>query len=249
MLNAILFDFNGVLADDETSHFRCFQRALQEFGFSITSEEYYRGYLGMDERTCASLLMEARAGRCDVGLLRAIMDRKAELFASDTAQQVPPLFPGVVDFVTEASRHFRLAVVSGGRRAQIHRVLGQTPIAAAFELVLSADDCPIGKPDPAIYRLALQCLNERPETKRALEPADCLVIEDSQAGIRAARAAGMKVVALSTTYHAKELTDADLVLPALEAQQPLAIARLVEARSAGLKAAPSMDFPLQRGID
>lgn len=230
MLNAILFDFNGVLADDETSHFLCFQRALAEFGFAITPEEYYRRYLGMDERTCAALLMEARDGRCDGGLLRTIMDRKADLFASDTAQQTPPLFPGVPEFVTKAGRHFRLAVASGGRREQIDRALAHTPIAEAFEVIVSADDCPVGKPDPAIYLLALQRLNGQALQRQPLEPEHCLVIEDSRAGIRAAHAAGMKVVALCTTYRAEELTEADLVLPALKAQDPAAIARLIEAQ-------------------
>jgi HAD superfamily hydrolase (TIGR01509 family) len=229
MLKAILFDFNGVLADDETSHFRCFQRALAEFGLSITADDYYRQYLGMDERTCTALLLETRDGRCDDGLLRTIMDRKADLFAEDTAQIIPPLFPGVLEFVTEARRDFRLAVASGGRRAQIDRALAHTAIAEAFEVIVSADDCAIGKPDPAIYLLALQRLNGQAEKKiRPLAPEQCLVIEDSRAGIRAARAAGMNVVALCTTYPAMELTEADLVLPGLEAQRPTAIARVIE---------------------
>jgi beta-phosphoglucomutase-like phosphatase (HAD superfamily) len=64
-LRAIIFDFNGVIADDETPHLLCFQQALDEHGLTLTKEEYYGPHLGMDERTCAELLLRAQAGSVD----------------------------------------------------------------------------------------------------------------------------------------------------------------------------------------
>lgn len=220
MIQAIIFDFNGVLADDESPHVACFQEALSESGLSLTPEEYYGTYLGMDERTCASLLLTERDGRCDEERLRRIIERKAELFAAYTARHQPSLFPGVTEFVKAAQPHVRLAVASGGRREQIHRALEGTAIERDFEVILTADECPVGKPDPAIYVMTLERLNACRRHRPLLAPRHCLVIEDSRAGIQSGRAAGMVVLALSTTYPADQLTDAALVLPSLEGQLP-----------------------------
>ncbi|SPP64821.1 HAD family hydrolase [Nitrospira lenta] len=218
MIRAILFDFNGVLADDETVHVECFCQALHEFGLALSTTEYYGTYLGMDERSCTALLIAAREGQSDAELVRQIQDRKAELFRCHPAAQKPALFPGVIEFVQAARPLCRLAVASGGRREQIDRALHGTAIERAFERIVSADDCPVGKPDPAIYLLTLTRLNDG--VRPLLRPDECLVIEDSKAGIRAARAAGMSVLGLATTYQADELREADRVLPSLVAVDP-----------------------------
>src|SRR3990167_8558936 len=148
MIRAILFDFNGVIADDETAHVECFCRALQKFGLALSKEEYYGTYLGMDERTCTALLLAARDGKSDAELVQRIQDRKAELFRLHPAVQKPELFPGVIEFVQAAQPLCRMAIASGGRREQIDRALRGTAIERAIELIVSADDCPVGKPDP-----------------------------------------------------------------------------------------------------
>jgi len=215
MIRAILFDFNGVIADDETPHVLCFQQALAEEGLLLTKDEYYGVYLGMDERTCAKILITARDGICDDSLLQRIMNRKADLFHASTTAHKPTLIPGVVEFVKTAKPTYRLAIASGGRREQIDAALTGTLIKQDFELIISAEDCPIGKPDPAIYRLTCERLNEVGAISCAITPADCLVIEDSLAGIRSAKAAGMRVLALATTYPIDKLGEADAVLSSL----------------------------------
>jgi len=117
----------------------------------------------------------------------------------------------------------RLAVASGGRREQIDRALRGTAIERVVELIVSADDCPVGKPDPAIYRLTLKRLNGF--VRPLLRADECLVIEDSKAGIRAAQAAGMPVLALATTYPADELHEAGCVMPSLAGVDPEALLR------------------------
>jgi len=216
-LRAIIFDFNGVIADDETPHLLMFQQALREEGLRLTTEEYYGTFLGMDERNCLAALIEKTRGRRDSACERRVHDRKVALFRAYTAAHPPELFPGVADFVKRAKHRCRLAIASGGTREQIARALAGTPIEKDFAVIVAAEDTATGKPDPAIYRLALQRLNEAtPLPQPPLRAADCLVIEDSLAGIQSAKAAGMTVLAVATTYPADKLKEADAVYSSLK---------------------------------
>lgn len=229
MIRAIIFDFNGVIADDETPHLHCFQQALAEHGLALTKDDYYGTYLGMDERTCAAALLSARDGACDRTILSAMMDRKAALFREYTAIHKPALFPGVVEFVQRAGAHYRLAIATGGRREQIDHALRGTAIERSFSVVVSADDVATGKPDPAICHAALKRLAAAEPRPPLLTAAHCVVVEDSRAGIRAAKAAGMRVLALATTYPPGQLTEADLVLPNLKDVPPESIESLLSS--------------------
>ncbi len=211
-LRAIIFDFNGVLADDETPHLLCFQEALREHGLTLTKEDYYGPYLGMDERMCAELLLQKKAGSVDRNRLQSIIDRKAALFQNYTATHKPELFPGVVPFVKQAAGRYRLAIASGGWREQIDYALRGTPIEGDFDVIVAADDVPVGKPDPAIYLHTLKLLNAVEPRPPLIRADQCVVIEDSRAGIQSAHRAGMRVVALSTTYPAQQLREADLIV-------------------------------------
>jgi beta-phosphoglucomutase-like phosphatase (HAD superfamily) len=222
VIRAIIFDFNGVIADDEAPHVSCFQEALAEAGLTLTTEDYYGAYLGMDERTCTRMLLEQRDGTCEEKEVFRIAERKAELFRDRTALHKPLLFRGIVDFVQAAKGLYRLAIASGGRRRQIDTALSGTHIASAFDVIVAAEDCQIGKPDPAIYLLTLERLNAV-RSGQHMTPAECLVIEDSLAGIRSAKAAGMRVLGLATTYPVDKLHGADFVLPGLEHITPEAI--------------------------
>ena len=102
-MRAIIFGFNGVIADDETPHLHCFQRALAEAGLCLSKEEYYGTYLGMDERTCTAALLTTRDGSCDSASLAGIIERKAGLFREHTALHKPALFPWITGFVQRAA--------------------------------------------------------------------------------------------------------------------------------------------------
>lgn len=137
----------------------------------------------MDERTCAVVLFVARDGICDRDLPRAIMDRKATLFREYTTIPKPALFPGAVEFVKRAGVQYRFAVARGGWREQIDHALRNTPIEQDFAVIVSADDCAVGKPDPAIYHYPLKLLNAQEPRPPLIIANECLVIEDSLAGI------------------------------------------------------------------
>jgi beta-phosphoglucomutase len=212
-LRAIIFDFNGVIPDDETTHFLAFQQALQEHGLSLSKEEYYGVYLGMDERSCTAALLKSARGKDDPVLAQSIVQQKAALFTSLTAIHKPRLFPGVLEFLKRSWTRYRLAIASGGERQQIEFALRDTPIEKHFAAVVSAEDAPLGKPAPAIYLAALERLNAaQPPPDPAIAAAECLVIEDSLAGIQAARRAGMKVMAVATTYTRQELEGAGVFI-------------------------------------
>ncbi len=225
-LRAIIFDFNGVIADDETQHFLTFQQALREHGLTLTKDEYYGTYLGMDERQCADALVGSAIGARDPARVQAIVDRKAALFTANTATHKPQLFPGVVEFVSQVRMRYRLAIATGGRREQIEFALRGTRIEQSFDVIVSAEDTPMGKPDPAIYHRALKLLNRAEPRPPLIRAAECLVIEDSRAGIRAAVAAGMKVIGVSTTYPPEQLIEAHVVLPDLQRISPDHLERL-----------------------
>lgn len=225
-LRAIIFDFNGVIADDETQHFLTFQQALREHGLTLAKDDYYGTYLGMDERHCAEALLRCATGASDPARVRAIVDRKAALFKDHTARHKPQLFPGIVEFVTQAGMRYRLAIATGGRREQLEFALRGTRIEQSFDVIVSAEDTPMGKPDPAIYHRALKLLNRAEPRPPLIRAAECLVIEDSRAGIRAAVAAGMKVIGLSTTYPPEQLIEAHVVLPDLQGTPPDHLERL-----------------------
>ncbi len=213
-LRAVIFDFNGVIADDEPLHFAAFQQALAEVGLPLSKEDYYGRYQGMDERNCLAALRRSAAADLDPGRLAGILERKALLFQEASARHKPRLFSGVEDFVKQVGERYRLAIASGGRREQIEWALKDTAIEQDFTVIVSAEDTAVGKPDPAIYRMALKSLNgATPCPRPPLRPDECLVIEDTLAGIRAALAAGMRVIAVTTTYPAQELAAADLVVP------------------------------------
>ena len=229
-LRAIIFDFNGVIADDETPHFLTFQQALQEDGLALAKEDYYGAYLGMDERNCAAALLKSVTGASDPVRLQNILDRKAVLFRDYTAVHKPQLFPGVVEFVKRAGQRYRLAIASGGRREQIDFALRDTPIEKDFAVIVSAEDTMIGKPDPAIYELALKLVNGVEPRPPLIKAEECLAIEDSLAGIRSALKAGIRVLALATTYPPHQLTEAHLVLPSLEGLAIESLEQLVTLR-------------------
>lgn len=224
-MRAIIFDFNGVIADDETPHLHCFQQALAEAGLRLSKEEYYGTYLGMDERTCTAALLTRRDGNCDSEIHAWIIERKAGLFREHTALRKPALFPWITGFVQRAAGAYRLAIASGGRREQILAALSGSTIEQAFELIVSADDCALGKPDPAIYTFTLKQLNAHRPRPPLLKPSECLVIEDSRAGVLAGLKAGMHVLAIETTYPASQLVEAHLVLPTLDGVEPADLAR------------------------
>jgi len=200
VIEAVLFDFNGVLVDDEPQHCWALQRVLADEGIALTREQYYAHYLGLDDRTG---FMEAyrRAQRTlTTELLKYLVERKSKLYL-ELVETSLRLVAGAPEFVRDAARQFRLAIVSGALRREIDTVLSRTGLANGFETIIAANDVPRSKPDPAAYLAAHVALHRR----RPIAPERCVVIEDSLHGLAAARAAGMPCVMLTTSHPSQTL--------------------------------------------
>ena len=208
MIQAVFFDFNGVIIDDEPLHMRAFGEALKEEGIEQTEAEYFDS-LGMDDVTFVRAAF-GRAGReLSDEVLRRVIEREAARHRALIEESLP-LFPGVVTFVKALSRRHPLGLVSMAGRDEIDYALGRAGLARHFGVVVSAAEVKACKPDPCCYNKALELLNAKRGQAQVLPVAaeECLVIEDSPPGVRSARAAGMRALGVTNTVPEKALRDA-----------------------------------------
>ena len=209
MIQAVFFDFNGVIIDDEPLQMKAYQEVLGREGLTVTEEDYY-GSLGMDDRA----FVGAAFGRAERELTDEALARVIEAKTAAHRKLLEgelPLFPGVVTLVKALKRSHSLGLVSMARRTEIDHVLERAALANYFDAVVSAEDVTACKPDPSCYRRGLERLNAK-RTNEAhilpLRPDECLVIEDSPPGIRSARAAGMRTLGVTNTVPDRALREA-----------------------------------------
>jgi len=203
MTAAILFDFNGVIVDDEPQHCDAMTATLAEYGFSLDRDTYYREYLGFDDRECFRFMF-ARMGRAvdEPALLEAV-ERKSHHYER-AVRACLRLVPGAGEFIESAALDgFQLAIVSGALRREIELVLDLAGLRPHFSEIVAAEDVSACKPDPQGYN--------RARTALELAPRRCMVIEDSLPGLAAAHAAGLRCAMLSTSHAKEACGDAELV--------------------------------------
>ena len=212
-LSAIIFDFDGVIADSEPLHFAGFRLTLAEIGISLTESDYYANYLGYDDRGCFIAALTAHQRPADPSVLAPLMQRKAQAYLESVKDHLV-IFPGVREFVSEAAATYPLAIASGALRHEIEFILEQAGLRKAFLHITGAEDVTKGKPDPEPFLHALAALN-RQRPNQTIAPDSCLVIEDSIPGLRGAKAAGMKVLAVANTHTIQGLHEAHAVAQSL----------------------------------
>ncbi len=247
MIRALLFDFNGVLVDDEPLHLELFQRVLGEEGVPLTAPDYYARYLGLDDRGCFAAALAAAGEEATVPRLMRLIARKASYYRERVLADGYPAFPGAAELVAAAAaRGWLLGVVSGALREEIEGALRQLGLAAHFKVIVAAEDVAEGKPDPEGYRQALDALNSRPPLpERLVHPHEVLALEDSPAGIQAAAAAGLLTLGVAHTYDAATLSGAHAVVPRLAGLTPERLEALFAAserrgrRAASRRTAPA----------
>jgi HAD superfamily hydrolase (TIGR01509 family) len=200
VIEAVLFDFNGVLVDDEGQHCEAMQRVLADEGIALSRDDYYAKVLGLDDRTGFVAAYRHAQRTLTTDLLNLLVNRKSQAYLQLVAKSLR-LVPGATEFVHEAAKRFRLGIVSGALRREIDHVLAQTGFAERFEVIVAADDVSRCKPDPASFLAAHQAFVKR----QPVSAAQCVVIEDSLPGLQASRAAGMPCVMLTTSHPARTL--------------------------------------------
>ena len=215
MLRAVIFDFNGIIVDDEPIHFKLFQKVLGEEGITLTEEVYYERYLGFDDRGAFTAGFHENRRQLDDAKLRQLIARKA-IYYQDMIREHVSIFPGVKNLVTSLARTVSLAVASGALRQEIDTILGTAELLDHFNAIVSAEDVEHGKPEPEIFLKALAALNAQNNNGKPIAAADCVVIEDSKEGIRGARRAGMKCLAVTNSHPVALLKEANLIVKSLE---------------------------------
>lgn len=217
MLRAILFDFNGVLVDDEPLHQAIFSRVLREEGLGLRVEDYFDQFLGLDDRRCFAAAFEEAGHHVEPARVMRLVARKASYYQERIRTEGFPFFPGALDLVRAAAESgLTLGVVSGALRAEVEGALRQGGIAHLFKTLVAAEDVTEGKPHPEGYRRALDELNGLPPfPPRLFHPHEVLAIEDSPWGLEAATGAGLVTLAVAHSHPAANLGGAHLVVPDL----------------------------------
>jgi len=227
-LQAIIFDFDGVIADSEPLHFRAFQQALAEDGLELAPKEYYARYLGYDDVGMFQAFGEDRGLPMDAARVKELVVRKGmKLQAMMSAGSV--LFPGAADFVRAAAQTVPIAIASGALRHEIVEIIEAAGVSELFAAIVASGDTPESKPSPEPYRLAFERLRET--TGTALDPRRCVAIEDSRWGLESARGAGLRCVGVTNSYPADELKGAELVVSGLQTLTIEALDRLCAAQA------------------
>jgi beta-phosphoglucomutase len=202
-LKAVLLDFNGVVINDEPLHRQIILDLVLEENIRPDPDKYNCDCMGRSDSACIRALLNRHGRVVTDALLAKLLEKKAAKYEQLLSQvEHLPLYPGLADLIYQIRvANLALAIVSGARRREIEWVLSQAGFGEYVSVIVSSDDLPIGvsKPAPDGYQLAIQQLNQQfPELD--LTPANCLAIEDSFAGIEAAKRAGVGVLGVAHTY-------------------------------------------------
>jgi beta-phosphoglucomutase len=214
-LQAIVFDFDGVIADSERLHLRSYQEVLGPEGVSISNDDYLQKYLGYDD-----VGVFKAVGR-DYGIpmndlrVSELIAAKGERYES-LAAAGEMLFPGAANFIRAAAASVPIAIASGALTHEIEDVLRRSGLLSLFPVIVGADQTERSKPHPDPYRTAFARLREH--SGRDLVAWRSVAIEDSKWGLVSARGADLRCVAVTNTYPAADLReDAELVVEGLNA--------------------------------
>ncbi len=216
MLKAVIFDFDGVIADAGPVHLKAFQVVLREVRIELTEKEYYDKYLALDDKTCFAEVLKDRGRGFDKTLINDLTYRKSKYYDEFIREKLI-IFPGVIDFVNKLSSKYPISIGSGALRGEIEFILESIGLRKKFSIIVSADEIENCKPAPDVYIRVLQLINQLdPLNSSTVYPNECLVVEDSIAGITAARSARMKCLAVTNSYPAEKLFEANMIVKSLE---------------------------------
>jgi len=223
----VLFDFNGVIADDEAVHQEMLQRILTEEGITVTDADYHEIYLGFDDRGCFTEAFTRNGRELDDDKLANLITRKSAIYDAYIAEHLV-LFPGAFECVDALADVYPLGIVSGALVGEIDAICEKAGLDDCFALTVAAEDTEACKPHPEGYLKALALFNlYLAEQGTRMGPERCVVIEDSIAGVASAKAAGMKCVAVTHSYKAEELGEADCIIDKMTDFTPELIERLL----------------------
>lgn len=217
MISAIVFDFDGVLADSEPLHLAATQEALASLGATLTREEYYADYLGYDDEGMFRALSDARGWKLTQADVRTLIAEKATKL-DGILNSTDVLYAGTAACVERLAAEWPLGIASGALRHEIEAVLRRGGIDRYFAFIVGAGDTLASKPAPDPYRRAAEL--------HGVVPDACVAVEDSRFGIESAKTAGLWCIGITHTYPVSELLDADSIITSLTELTPQLIRAL-----------------------
>jgi beta-phosphoglucomutase len=210
---ATFFDFNGVLVNDEVVHFETFREVLQRLGVALSEHDYLHRYLGFDDAGAFRAILEDAGRKPSAEQLSELIAAKRPLYMT-RARASLPTFAGAAELVKRRAAAGPALVVSGALRDEVELGLEVLGVRQSILAIVSAEDTQACKPDPEGYLLGIRWLAERGQEAAARRG---LVLEDSLAGVEAAKAAGLPCIGVTHTYSEEELraAGADAVVSSL----------------------------------
>jgi len=196
---AVIFDFDGVIADTERLHLGAFREVFDTRGWKLSEQDYFDRYLGCDDHGLVVAYARDNSLELSPDDVLDLVARKTHAF-SRYLESPEVLFPNAASAIRALAERFTVGIASGALRGEIEAILGAAGIRDLFQVIVGADDVEAHKPAPDPYLAAASRLQ--------VDPAACVAIEDSQAGIQAARSAGMRVIGVTTSYTGAELVAA-----------------------------------------
>jgi len=213
MPDALIFDFDGIVVDSEPIHLACFREVLGRRGIELPTEDYYGKYLGFDDHDCFQAVLVNNGRRPDEAEIAAMTAEKTALVQRAMSESVRPL-PGALELMRSARRAgVAVGVCSGALREEIELAGRTIGALEMIQVLVAARDVASGKPDPEGYARTVELLSAA--VGRRIDPARTWVVEDSPAGVQAAKSAGCRVLAVTNSYPAKALAAADRIVDSL----------------------------------
>ncbi len=211
MVKAVIFDYDGVLGNSENIHIKMETEIIHSFDPSFV--HHAEDFAGMKE----VLAWEKMKSEADIPLsAQELQDLRSKLVRERFPKGIP-LFPDAISIVKTLKPRYKLAIATGCSRALFEASCRSSDLLSLVDAVITSDEVDVGKPSPDIYLLSANKLNTSPK--------ECIVIEDAPKGIKAAKAAGMKCVGITTTFKKDLLKGADIIIKDLS-EFPDAIKRL-----------------------
>lgn len=204
IVRAVIFDFNGTLSNDEPILCEIFRELFAEQGKPLSAEEYFDRLAGLSDPEIVRTWLGPAHPAVDEVIAERIARYRAAVSGGSTIPET------VRQAVRYAAGRVPVAIVSGAARAEIEPVLAAAGLESVIRVVVSADDIREGKPDPESYLRALELLDDDIRT------GEVLVLEDTEAGIASAKAAGMRCIAVLGTLRPERLAAADEIVPAID---------------------------------
>jgi beta-phosphoglucomutase-like phosphatase (HAD superfamily) len=210
-IRGLIFDFNGVIVDDEPLHARAVQRVLHEEKIELSLEEYYDKYLPFDDYNCLLNILHDRREAHHEARIREMVGRKAVHYFAQVRDNIPAL-NGSIGFIRGLPGDLPVVIASGAARREIEFLLGELGLANRFLRVIASGDVVNSKPHPEAFLKAFEAIRTQVPD---VDPSEVVVFEDSYLGVQSARTAGLKCVGLSTSYSPERLAAANLVIDSL----------------------------------